>query len=277
MRRRLISVAILATLWATSSAYANDEPAYYLALGDSLAVGVQPSSTGVDVRTNQGYADDLYAFYRTRIPGLKLAKLGCSGETVATMLFGGGPCKYRGNNQLAAAMAFLQSHRVAFVTLDIGANDVDTCISQQGIDDSCVQDGINAVLQDLPLILAALRSVAPEVPIFAMNYYDAFLGLWRFGPLGQQIAIKSLPGALAFNTALATVYKVFGVPVADVAAAFHITDTTPVPLADVPVNVFLTLAWTWMGAPPPIGPNVHPNAIGYVVIAGAFVKTIGTP
>jgi lysophospholipase L1-like esterase len=276
MQRRLISLAILATLWATSSAYANGAPEYYLALGDSLSVGVQPSLNGTDVKTNQGYADDLYAFYRSRVPGLRLAKLGCSGETVATMLFGGGPC-YTGGTQLDAAMAFLRSHQVAFITLDIGANDVDTCISPQGVDDSCVQDGINAVLLDLPPILAALRTVAPEVPIFAMNYYDPFLGLWRFGPLGQQIAMKSLPGALAFNSVLAEVYNTFGVPVADVAAAFHMTDSTPVPLADVPVNVFLTLAWTWMAAPPPIGPNVHPNAFGYAVIAGAFVRKIGTP
>jgi hypothetical protein len=29
-----------------------------------------------------------------------------------------------------------------------------------------------------------------------------------------------------------------------------------------------------MSAPPPRGPDVHPNAIGYWAIASAFVKTI---
>jgi hypothetical protein len=38
--------------------------------------------------------------------------------------------------------------------------------------------------------------------------------------------------------------------------------------------VFITLTWTWMGAPPPLGPDVHPNAIGYLAIAGAFAGTI---
>jgi hypothetical protein len=60
-----------------------------------------------------------------------------------------------------------------------------------------------------------------------------------------------------------------------VAKAFRTTDFTPVPAFDLPVNVLATLVWTWMGAAPPVGPDIHPNAFGYAVIAGAFVKTIG--
>jgi hypothetical protein len=29
-----------------------------------------------------------------------------------------------------------------------------------------------------------------------------------------------------------------------------------------------------MGAPPPRGPDVHPNALGYAAIAAAFAKVI---
>ena len=57
------------------------ERPYYLALGDSLAVGIQPDASGLYKPTAQGYADDLHALYRARLPGLQLVKLGCSGET----------------------------------------------------------------------------------------------------------------------------------------------------------------------------------------------------
>jgi len=66
-----------------------------------------------------------------------------------------------------------------------------------------------------------------------------------------------------------------GIPVADVARAFHITDFANVPGFNVPLNVFLSLTWTWIGAPPPRGPDIHPNAAGYAVIATAFVRAIG--
>jgi len=39
----------------------------------------------------------------------------------------------------------------------------------------------------------------------------------------------------------------------------------------------LTTGCTWMSLPPPLGLDVHPYAVGYAVIAGAFVPVIGTP
>ncbi|MDA8341260.1 MAG: hypothetical protein M0007_03415, partial [Actinomycetota bacterium] len=90
-------------------------PPYYLSLGDSLAQGVQPTATGQSVETDQGYANDLYDLYRFAYPGLHLEKLGCPGETTETMVHGG-ICSYPEGSQLAAAVAFLRTHRVAFVT-----------------------------------------------------------------------------------------------------------------------------------------------------------------
>src|SRR5262245_16196096 len=75
MRTRLLFILFLVVLAPATSVRAADP--YYLALGDSLAVGIQPGS----LPTNQGYADDLYAFYHARNPSLRLEKLGCSGET----------------------------------------------------------------------------------------------------------------------------------------------------------------------------------------------------
>jgi lysophospholipase L1-like esterase len=203
MRIRLLGFSVLTLLLLSALAQAAAAP-YYLALGDSLAIGVQPSPTGTgNVPTNKGYADDLYAVYRTRVRGLRLAKLGCSGETTTTMIQGGGGCSYAGGSQLAAAVNFLHTHRVAFVTLDIGANDIDQCISLAGIDETCVTNGLTAVTTNLPEILAELRNAAgPATPIFAMNYYDPFLAAWTFGTSGQQLAIASLQVTTAFNSIL---------------------------------------------------------------------------
>ncbi len=82
---------------------------YYLALGDSLSQGVQPDASGASVRTQEGYANQLYSALRVHQPGLRLVKLGCPGETTATMI-SGGICRYPGGSQLAAAVRFLGAH-----------------------------------------------------------------------------------------------------------------------------------------------------------------------
>ena len=276
MRVRLISFSLLLTLLWPGLTYAAEGPQYYLALGDSLAVGIQPNFNGTLVETNQGYVDDLYGFYRHSAPGLRLKKLGCSGETTTTMIIGHS-CSYAHGNQLDEAVAFLQTHRVALVTLDIGGDDVLHCFSLSGPSPGCLDAGVFAVTVNLPIILAALHDAAPGVPIVAMNYYDPFLAAWQLGPAGQTIAQESLAATVGFNGILQGIYQWFGIPVADVAAAYHIANFTPVPALGVPLNVFLALALTWIRAPPPVGPDIHPNAFGYAVIAGAFVKAIGAP
>ena len=45
----------------------------------------------------------------------------------------------------------------------------------------------------------------------------------------------------------------------------------------LPLNVVLELLWTWMAVPPLAGPDPHPNAVGYAVIAGAFAEALGRP
>jgi lysophospholipase L1-like esterase len=276
MHTRVIAAWCVALFGLTGAASGAEGPRYYLALGDSLAVGIQPVG-GVNRATNRGYADDLHALYRLRMPGLKLAKLGCSGETTTTMITGG-VCAYPLHTQLAQAVDFLQTRRVAFVTLDLGANNVLRCLTAVVIDQACVLNAINAAFVDLTQILPALRAAAgPAVPIVAMNYYDPFLAAWVRGEAGQALALQSYQATVAFNAVLENIYGAFQVPVADVAAAFRTGDFTPVPRLNAPLNVLLVLAWTWMGAPPPNGQNIHPNSLGYAVIAGAFARKLGRP
>jgi lysophospholipase L1-like esterase len=271
---RIQFLAFLAAV-LLSVAHASAKPSYYVALGDSLAIGLQPSPAG-DLPTAQGYADDIFAVFHLLKPGLTLVKLGCSGETTYTMIYGG-KCSYAEGSQLAAALNFLETHDVALVTLDIGANDVDGCVtlSPLNINTTCVEKGVANVNNYLPQVLSALRSAAGKgTLIVGMNYYDPFLAAWTLGPSGQVLANQSLEAAVGFTFDLEGVYSLFDVPVADVAKTFHISDTTNVPVIKLPLDVFLTLTWTWMAAPAPLGPDIHPNAAGYSAIAGAFIATI---
>ena len=267
---------ILAVVGASMPARAAQPTQYYLALGDSLAQGVQPSAKG-DVETDQGYADDLFAVLHFVKPHLALERLGCPGET-STSMISGGICSYPEGSQLKAALGFLATHQVDLITIDIGANDVDGCVNvgMLSLDPVCVQNGIETAGSNLAYILGALREAAgKKTRIVGMNYYDPFLAAYTTGATGQAVAAESLTAANTFNEVLGSVYHAFAVPVADVAKAFHTNDSTMLPVVNLPANVFFIDTWTWMAAPPPLGPDIHANAAGYAVIALAFGKALG--
>ena len=170
-------------------------------------------------------------------------------------------------------LAFIRTHRVAFITLSIGGANVLGCFSLGGVDPGCVENGLDAVGLELGTILAALRAEAgPGVRIVGMNYYDPFLAAWTLGGQGPALAAASLEATNGLNDLLGSLYYAFQIPVADVAGAYRINDVTLVPGFNLPLNVLLELRWTWIGASPPVGPDVHPNATGYSVIALAFLK-----
>jgi lysophospholipase L1-like esterase len=256
---------------------------YYLALGDSLSQGVQPDASGASVETPHGYPDQLYAVLRKGHPGLRLVKLGCPGETTATMIHGG-MCRYRGGSQLAAAMRFLHAHRgrVALITIDIGANDADSCFAAQatmGKLASCVTTSIPQATANLTKILARLRRADPGGRIIAMSYYLPALAQWRDGLLGQAFTRIAALAAQGYNNLLARIYQKFGVRIANVFGAFHTTDFSgqvAVPgFGALPPNVAAICRWTWECAAPPRGPNQHANQAGYQVIAHTFLVADG--
>ena len=251
---------------------------YYLSLGDSLAQGVQPDSSGASVKTRRGYADQLYAALRSRHPGLRLVKLGCPGETTTTMI-NGGVCSYHGGSQLAAAVSFLRANRarVPLITIDIGANDPYSCITQPSAAKlaSCVGKFIPQATSNLSKILTRLRQADPKARIIAMNYYLPALAHWRNGLAGRTFARLSELAAAGYNAVLTHAYKASGIRVADVFGAFHTADFTQqvtLPgLGKLPRNVAAICQWTWACSAPPRGPNEHANQAGYQVIAHAFL------
>jgi lysophospholipase L1-like esterase len=284
MRRGIaIIAAFVLLLGSVGSAAASGGPkpdhakTYYVSVGDSLAAGVQPIGEAADLyRTDEGYAEQLLAIARQHSPKLSLVKLGCPGETTTTLI-NGGICSYPHGSQLDEAVSFLRAHRnhVAFITIDIGANDFPCQESQ------CFMDGVAKIQANLPRILAALRQAAGrDVPIVGMTIYNPFLAAWLLGPEGQAYARMSqaeLMGPL--NDLFRGIYSAGGAKVADVEGAFSSNDfTTLVTLpgaGEVPLNVARICTWTWVCAPAPLGPDNHANADGYQVIAEAFAAKLG--
>jgi lysophospholipase L1-like esterase len=281
-----VVLAAAAVLTACSSpGKAKPVPAsYYLALGDSLSQGVQPDAAGASVETGQGYPDLVYAVLRRDRPGLELVRLGCPGETTKTMLHGG-ICRYPQRSQLAAAVAFLRAHRdhTLLITIDIGANDPQSCGSQPSLTKlaSCIGEAPEAAT-NLAAILASLRAAGgPGVRIVGMSYYLPELAEWRHGWLGHAVALVSERLAVTYNDLLNSAYAKAGVGVANVFAAFDTTDfgdqmTVP-GVGTVPRNVALICKWTWECAASPRGPNQHANPAGYQVIANQILKVAGLP
>jgi lysophospholipase L1-like esterase len=194
-------------------------------------------------------------------------------------MINGGKCRYASGSQLAAAAGFLHAHarRMFLVTLDIGANDPDSCITMPSAAKlaTCVGTSIPHATANLTTILTRLRREDPGARIIAMNYYLPALAQWRNGIIGRAFARVIALAAAGYNTLLANVYKGFGIRVADVFRAFHTTDfghQVDVPgLGRLPRNVAAICQWTWECAAPPRGPNQHANQAGYQVIARTFL------
>jgi lysophospholipase L1-like esterase len=250
-------------------------PVYYLALGDSLAQGVQPNAAGTSVETPDGYADQIYAALKPAHQNLKLVKLGCPGETTVSMI-NGGICPYPSGSQLKAADAFLRQHRghVLLVTLDIGANDPEACSGQPSFSQlaACAVKGVPSAVTHLGTIVSRLKgAVGPNVRIVGMNYYLPALAEWRSGLTGHAVAWTAEKLAATFNALLDRVYAKAGVKVANVFGAFQTSD-----FADhgtnLPRNVTLLCQWTWECAAAPRGPNQHANQAGYKIIAKEFLQ-----
>jgi lysophospholipase L1-like esterase len=261
----------------TSTSKPSETTSYYVALGDSYAAGVQPNASGESVATAYGYPDLLYDDVRPSMPGLQLVELGCSGETTTTAIKGG-ICKYAEGSQLAAATSFIRAHQssIAFVTVELGANNFEQCVSGDNVDAGCVLDQISTVETELPQIFQQLRAAGgPDMKIVAMNLFDPFLAAWLAGPEGQILAGESVEVVREFNQTLRSIHRAAGARTANVAGTFstyeNLSDMTDLPgHGNIPVSVARICEWTWGCTSPPQGPNEHPNTEGYQQIADAF-------
>ena len=170
---------------------------------------------------------------------------------------------------------------MAFITIDIGGNDVVNCVNGAGIDTACVLQGLTTMQANMKIILDALRQAAgPTVPMYAMNYFNPFLGDW-VAEGRARVAVSSVAELALFNQTLGAAYGGEGVPVADVADAFESNDMTDmVSSAWGQVPVAVDKACTLLDITCTVGQlegfGDDPDVAGATVIAGAFETTMGS-
>lgn len=287
----VLCLGLLAALPAAAQAQKRTQPELYLALGDSLAVGVQPTPDGGNRNTRQGYADQLARRVGRR--NVRLVNYGCGGATTESFMRGNKPCGpsrrtgYRNTSprtsQLAAAERLLRRNRkrMAFVTIDIGANDVASCAAGGGIDLECVNEGIAAIKRNAPRIARRLRAAAGRrVTLSVMTLYNPFLQQWFNGDGGKAIAQASVDLARdQVNAELIRAFRPRGFKIARVAEDFRtyvpFERTTGYRGQQVPVAVVNICRLTWMCAAAPRGPDIHANKAGYARIATSFRRALG--
>ncbi len=215
----------------------------YLALGDSLAANV-----GVDDAA-AGYVSRFHALLEERdSTSYGLVNLGISGETSGALLNGG---------QLDDAEGVAD---VAYVTIDIGANDLlghlgsPTCSDDIQAPDC--QGRIEATLasyeRNIAEILDRLGEAFPNATIIFLTAYNPF----SFG-FGDAVAFEAESdatlGRLNTIATLAAVER--GFLVADGFAPMQATVTFTTRMSDA-------------------NPDIHPTELGYDVLAGALWDAI---
>ena len=271
-RGRALIAALTVTAAATGgllgsvAASAATPTTYYVAMGDSLASGFGANPI------SDSYVQRVYQHELARIPGLVLRNFSCPGATTSSVVNSHG-CG-ASVTQLEKAQAFLQAHpgHIAFLTIDIGGNDVDGCSNAPDIQ-ACIDNGLAAINTNLPQILSTLKAASPGIKVFGMNYYDPFLSTWLTGPSGEALAQQSVVQADAFNAMLTNLYAASGFPTADVATAFQTDDfslTGTYNGQSVPQNVANVCNWTGICALA----DIHANNDGHAVLARSFQTLI---
>lgn len=199
-------IAAASTGWC-SAASATGVPTY-LALGDSLAYGMQIGHLKQEMKSGKveassfdtGYVNRFADMLELKTPDLRVVDLGCPGETSSSFIYG--PCAFGTNGkpfgdtplplhvsykdaQLVAALKYLndENYNIKLITIDIGVNDLRAdelaCGSTPDFE-KCLQnkwpETSENVVKNLNLILNTLRNAAPHTKILVMAYYN-WLGM----------------------------------------------------------------------------------------------------
>jgi lysophospholipase L1-like esterase len=179
-----------------------------------------------------------------------LLNLGVSGETSGSMIEGG---------QLAEALAFLASNRIAYITVDVGANDLLGHLTSPDCSESLgtpacrdrLESAFTAYESNIAVIFDALRRAAPDATIVFLRAYNPF-------SLGTGVAFEEETSLSLdrLNDVAATAAEAEGILVAD---GFEPMQRTA---------AFTTLM---LSSPP----DIHPSALGYDVLAQAVMAALG--
>jgi lysophospholipase L1-like esterase len=249
----------------------------YIALGDSLAFGeyrFQNNPSNGDRGYVAPFADRLTSLYGSRPAVINLA---VDGETSGTFVNGGQAVAgdgssgqpgyslnthytspYPSQNQLLLATLGAESaagHNVGMVTLQLGANDLFLLAGSSSFQAlspaeqyAAIVNTLNGLAANDAQILTEIKALAPHATVVMMGYYDPY-GAFVNDPNSPFYAFAQLTHIAipALNQTIASVASAFGDPF----------------INPYPLFVGNELAYTDIATG-----NVHPNDLGYGVIAG---------
>ncbi|MDO9356064.1 MAG: SGNH/GDSL hydrolase family protein [Solirubrobacteraceae bacterium] len=258
-----------------------------VSLGDSLAVGVQPQLAGSDRETSQGYPRQLANTLREQDREVDLWELGCGGATSGSVISGGLECAPGRNtpydnedpstSQLSYAEGLISTLGDAptVVVLDIGGNDVGSCLRGGAILESCVTKAGRQLRTNLDTILRRLRAIDPDVPIAVMDLYDPFLGLWKTHPEARSTLVRIHAVFLRdVNQVIARVAARRGALVAKVGTAMRQDTAFTAAQTTLPPAVDAVCKETWMCVEAPLVPNIHLRRSGYGLAAEELLRVL---
>jgi len=203
-----LSLALLAPISPAPLALAQERPVY-LALGDSLAVGVGASSP-----STTGYVARAYGSLRTseryRDGGLDLMNVSVAGATSADLVAAGG--------QLDSAIAEITRRRdngpagddVEIISVDIGGNDLlslvapnSPCLESASVEPCRAAFGevLSAIQANLGDTLLRLREAAPDAIIVAVDLYNPYSGTGDLREPIAEIGVGQANGVIGAVTA----------------------------------------------------------------------------
>ena len=180
------TVAVLIAVSATAASGTPQRPvsqspqSYYLALGDSMAYGFQPTTANAPASAiNTGYVDLFAARLRKLSSKLKVVNYGCPGESTVTFARGGCDWLKHGGklhdpfrgSQLTAAVSFLRAHsrKVSPITVTLWGNDLPLPLSQNA---KRAPRAIASFVSRFGAILRELRAAAPTAEIIVTGAWN---------------------------------------------------------------------------------------------------------
>jgi lysophospholipase L1-like esterase len=256
---------------ASAAAYGSPG-SYYLALGDSITYGFQPTKAKPGAPPSAfhtGYVDVFAARLRKLSAGVRVVNYGCPGESTVTFTRGGCPAfadrielhdAFRGS-QLKAALSFLRAHPgdVSPITLTLYGNDwlpvlLDTCKGDVACARKRAPSTTASFGSRLATILDRLRAAAPTADIIVT-------GAWNPDPNQLQ--------------QLGPVYRGFEASIARAGTASHARVARMLPVFNPPGSLqsrrarLCALTYICSKGDP------HPTDAGYRAMAGAVAAAAG--
>jgi lysophospholipase L1-like esterase len=262
------TVAVLLALSGTAASGTSQRPAYqspqsyYLALGDSIAYGFQPTKANAPPSAiTTGYVDLFAARLRKLSSKIKVVNYGCPGESTVTFARGGCDWLKHGGklhdafrgSQLKAALSLLRAHpgKVSPITVTLWGTDVPLPLSQNP---KRARRAIASFASRFSAILRQLRAAAPTAEIIVT-------GAWN--PEADRLA-QAEPLYRSLDAAIKRAATASRVRVANMFAALNGTGNVKTQQARICRLTFICSK----GDP-------HPTNAGYRAMADAFMTASG--